>query len=378
MRAAPHPRQADRLAQLRQYEILDTPCEEEFDEVVRLASDICEAPVAVLNFIDAERQWFKAEVGLGICSTPLDTSLCSHVILEEGFVEIPDTLADPRMSDNPLCLADGGFRFYAGAPLLSETGLPLGTLCVLDRQPRVLSELQRRAVTTLANRVMAELNLRVALRREQVLRREIDHRVRNSLASIGAIVRLQTMRSEDNGIRGALEAVNSRISALAALHDDMHQGPEGKSVDFRPLMERAVAGLRKIVPPRVSITADVPNIELISTEATAVALLVNEFVTNSVKHGFGPDGGTIEIEGRVDDGKVSLICRDNGSANEETIARLSGSNGLGTRVMHTLAGSLEAELRWSIRNPGLQLEVVSRVAAERPAAAANEEEAVDS
>lgn len=363
MRAAAHPRQADRLAQLRQYGILDTPREEEFDEIVQLVADICEAPVAVLNFIDAERQWFKAEVGLGIRTTPLDTSLCSHVILEQSFVEIPDTLADPRMSDNPLCLAENGFRFYAGAPLLSEGGLPLGTLCILDRRPRTLTEFQRRGVTILANRVMAELNLRLALRRERVLRREIDHRVRNSLASISAIVQLQTLRSPDEGIRGALKAVNSRISALAALHDDLREGPEGESVDFRRLVERAVAGLRKIVPGSVSIETDIPSTALTSADAAAIALLVNEFVTNSVKHGFGPGGGRIEIEGGMDGPGIWLRCRDDGSANEETIARLTGSSGLGTRVMHTLAGSIEAELRWSIRNPGLQLEIVSRSAA---------------
>lgn len=360
MQAAGDLRQAERLAQLRQYEILDTPREEEFDEIVRLAADICEVPIAVLNFIEAERQWFKAEVGLGVRSTPLETSLCRHAITANDFVEIPDTLADPRTRDNPNCLAQNGFRFYAAALLMGENGLPVGTLCVLDRESRELTTVQRRTLVTLANRVMAELNLRLALRREKLLRREIDHRVRNSLASINAIVQLQTMSSRDEGIRGALDAVNSRISALAALHDDLHEGPEGRSVDFQRLVERAVTGLRKIVPSSVAIETDVPPAELSSAEAASIALLVNEFVTNSVKHGFGPNGGKIEIEGRAEGAGVWLRCRDDGSANEETIARLTGSNGLGTRVMHSLAGSMEAELRWSIRNPGLQLEITSR------------------
>ena len=195
MLASFHPRQEERLAALQRYEILDTPGETEFDDIVQLVAEICEAPVAVVNFIDSDRQWFKAEVGLGVCSTPLETSLCSHIILQNDFVEIPDTLDDPRMCDNPLCTGDGGFRFYAGALLKTPDGLPLGTLCVLDRRPRALTPLQRRTIKLMADRVMSELNLRLALRRQSLLRREIDHRVKNSLASVGAIIGLQSARS---------------------------------------------------------------------------------------------------------------------------------------------------------------------------------------
>ncbi len=103
LRATPHPQQDQRLRTLYNYEILDTPREEEFDEIVELAAEICDAPISVINLIDKDRQWFKAEVGLGARETPLETSLCSHAILEEPFVEIPDTLKDPRMADNPRC-----------------------------------------------------------------------------------------------------------------------------------------------------------------------------------------------------------------------------------------------------------------------------------
>ena len=175
MKAVEHPRQEERLARLRQYEILDTPREADFDEIVELASQICEAPISVVNLIDAERQWFKAEVGLGVRETPLETSLCSHAILESEFMEISDTLADDRTSDNPLCLDDQGLRFYAGFLLTSDDGLPLGTLCVLDTKPRRLSDSQRKALRILARQVMHQLDLRLALRRQELMRKEIDH-----------------------------------------------------------------------------------------------------------------------------------------------------------------------------------------------------------
>lgn len=130
MKPALHPLEDDRLRELRRYGILDTDKEREFDELVEIASEICEAPVSVINFIDEGRQWFKAEVGLGVRSTPLDTSLCGHAILQGDYIEIPDTLEDARMADNPLCTGDPGFRFYAGSVLKGGNGLPLGTVCL--------------------------------------------------------------------------------------------------------------------------------------------------------------------------------------------------------------------------------------------------------
>ena len=105
--AAPLPRQAERLRALRSYEILDTDREVAFDEIAALAAATCSAAISVVDLIDADRQSFKAETGLGLRSTPLDTSLCSHAMLEADFLEVPDTLLDRRMSDNPLCGGEG-------------------------------------------------------------------------------------------------------------------------------------------------------------------------------------------------------------------------------------------------------------------------------
>ena len=122
MKAATHPQQAERLAALYRYDILDTEREADFDDIVELAAELCGAKISVINLIDSDRQWFKAETGLGVRETPLETSICSHVILESDFVEIPDTQADTRTSDNPLCRDEPGLRFYAGALLKSRDG----------------------------------------------------------------------------------------------------------------------------------------------------------------------------------------------------------------------------------------------------------------
>ncbi len=129
-----------------------------------LIAKLCDAPIAVINLIDQERQWFKAEVGLGVRETPLETSICSHVILTSGLTVITDTLDDPRMCDNPLCFSSPNLRFYAGVCLETDEGLPLGTLCVLDHKPRDLSELQKEVLAVLARQVMVQINLNLRLK----------------------------------------------------------------------------------------------------------------------------------------------------------------------------------------------------------------------
>jgi GAF domain-containing protein len=120
---------------LRRYEILDSPSEVEFEDVVRIAAHVCETPIAVVNLIEDHRQWFKAEIGLGVRETPLDVSICAHAILQPGLFVVPDTTKDPRFDCNPLVTGDPHLRFYAGALLETREGLPLGTVCVLDYKP---------------------------------------------------------------------------------------------------------------------------------------------------------------------------------------------------------------------------------------------------
>jgi PAS domain S-box-containing protein len=155
-----------RLAALESYAILDTPPERAFDEVVQLAAQICAAPIAVVNLIAEQRQFFKAEIGLGVRETPLDVSICAHAILQPGLFIVPDTTRDPRFAENPLVTGAPHLRFYAGALLETAEGLPLGTLCVLDHAPRPggLTQQQGFALQVLAKQVMSQLDLRRALK----------------------------------------------------------------------------------------------------------------------------------------------------------------------------------------------------------------------
>src|ERR687894_627074 len=150
----PH-EEAERLAALKRYRILDTPPAPDFDALTELASYICQAPVALVSLVDEHRQWFKSQVGLGLTETARDVSICAHAIRQPGLFIVPDTTKDERFARNPLVTGEPHLRFYAGSLLTTSDGHALGTLCVLDRRPRELDEAQKRALEALSRQAMA-------------------------------------------------------------------------------------------------------------------------------------------------------------------------------------------------------------------------------
>ena len=160
--AAPlYPEERERLAALMGYDVLDTLPEAAFDDIVFLASVICETPIALISLVDESRQWFKARVGFELEETSREAAFCAHAILQpEEILVVPDALEDPRFATNPLVTATPGIRFYAGVPLNNPQGLPLGTLCTMDSVPRQLTADQARALAALSREVMVHLELR--------------------------------------------------------------------------------------------------------------------------------------------------------------------------------------------------------------------------
>ena len=152
--------EARRLKALTKYRILDTDPEQAFDDLTLLASQICGTPIALISLVDENRQWFKSRVGLKLNETARNVSFCAHAIQQPGLFIVPDTLNDTRFHENALVLQDPHIRFYAGAPLLTREGDALGTLCVIDRQPRTLAQDQKEALEALRRQVEAQLELR--------------------------------------------------------------------------------------------------------------------------------------------------------------------------------------------------------------------------
>lgn len=152
------PDEALRIDYLKSLSILDSAPERQFDDLVRVASLVCQAPISVVSLIDSERQWFKAKVGIEACETARDYAFCAHAILEDKLLEVSDTLMDDRFADNPLVVGAPHIRFYAGMPLTNEQGVRLGTICVIDDKPRQLSLEQKEILEILARAVSSELS----------------------------------------------------------------------------------------------------------------------------------------------------------------------------------------------------------------------------
>ncbi len=151
--------ESSRLESLRSFRILGTPCEQVFDDFANLAAFICDAPVAVIAFIDEQRVWFKARIGLELDEIPRDGSFCAHAILQPDVLIVPDPPSDERFMSSFL-VKQIGIRFYAGIPLVTDDAHPLGMLAVMDRVPHLMTTEQSDSLRILARRMMHELELR--------------------------------------------------------------------------------------------------------------------------------------------------------------------------------------------------------------------------
>ncbi|MEQ8206432.1 MAG: PAS domain S-box protein, partial [Woeseia sp.] len=164
-----------RLAALRRYGVLDTPADRAYDDITEIAAAICNTPISLISLVDKDRQWFKSHKGLSGRETHRKISFCAHAIHSDEILEIPDTLEDERFRSNPLVTDAPHIRFYSGAPLITNDGFRLGTVCVIDRQPRILTLAQHKVLQALARQVVNQLELQfsvdeVTLAREKLVR----------------------------------------------------------------------------------------------------------------------------------------------------------------------------------------------------------------
>lgn len=181
-----------RLAALRQYQILDTASEKVFDDFTFLASQICRTPIALISFVDGDRQWFKSKLGVDVDCTPRDVAFCAYTIMQQQPLVVPNALNDSRFADNPLVAQAPEIRFYAGAPLITPEGYAIGTLCVVDTVPRDLSLEQQEGLRALSNQVIAQLEMRrnvITVSRNVMQRQQQEAEMRRQQEFIEVIYR---------------------------------------------------------------------------------------------------------------------------------------------------------------------------------------------
>ncbi len=202
-----------RLAALASYCVLDTDAEDEYDDLTRLAAQICDTPIALVSLVDRDRQWFKSRHGLTVTETPRDQSFCAHAVAKRATLVVADATADPRFHDNPLVTGEPRIRFYAGVPLLTADGPALGSLCVIDRRPRLLEVAQLEALQALSRQVVRLLEMR-----------RVTAKLAEALAGMNTLRRLMPMCAwcrkvrDDAGYWGQVEAYLSRHAGVDTSH----------------------------------------------------------------------------------------------------------------------------------------------------------------
>ena len=345
---APHPaNEAERVAALRSYDVLDTGAEAAYEDLVALASHICGAPIALLSLVDADRQWFKARQGLDVAETSRDLAFCAYAILGSDLMIVPDASQDPRFSGNPLVTGAPDIRFYAGAPLATPDGYALGTLCVIDRVPRTLTPEQQRALAALGRQAVAQLelrrnikSLRDAYERLQELDRlksefvaAVSHELRTPLTSISG--GLQLVLDDDAAVSGDYRdllsgALRSSKRLIRITNDilDLSKLQAGRLTlersrcSVNALMATACETVGYLLEgrTRIRLTPSDGDQVVDADSGRIVQALVN-LLSNALK--FSPVSEPVSISAVGHDRVVDIVVRDEGPGiDPESLARL--------------------------------------------------------
>ncbi len=363
----------ERLAALRGYDILDTTAERDFDDIVTLAAQVCDKPIALISLVDENRQWFKARFGTDICEGPRDTSMCTHAMFDRDVMQIPDALLDPRFVNCPTVVGDPHIRFYAGAPLTTPDGKALGTLCVADHEPGSLTDAQRHGLRALARHVVTQLELRKYARDMHALHQRlrsaeqmkdefiarVNHEFRTPLTAInGYLEMLGDPELPSESRDGFLQRVQRNSDRLLALVNDMLLAAQVSAdsreftrapADLAVLARTAVDANRPLVEAKgLIITAETDGPVFADVDVRRMSQALERLILNAVKF---TETGAITVRAESRDGHAMLLVRDTGigiSADDQT------------RVLAPFRRSADAE-RNEVQGLGLGLSIVKAI-----------------
>ncbi len=376
--------EAVRLAELRMFDIVDTVPERAYDAITWLASHICETPIALISIIDQDRQWFKSRVGIDVDETPRDLAFCAHAVNDpRALLVVPDATADPRFSGNPLVTGQPEIRFYAGAPLVTQSGQALGTLCVIDRSPRELTAGQSEALSALSVQVMALLELRLAMRLLKQKQDEVQavmqnrdafiasvsHEIRTPLTAVIGYVDLLSDPSanfNETERRDLMATIGRQAGDVSHLIDDLLVAAKAESGTLRfqsvnvNLAAQTAQVLEGLDPDSVeSVRVDREPCHA-KGDPSRVRQVIRNLITNAFRYG-GPqisvasqrlgDRCLIEVSddgSGIPEGEVDHVFEPFNQASHGTV--VPGSVGLGLPISRLLAEGMGGSLTYERRN----------------------------
>lgn len=334
-----------RIAAVKRYDILDTPPDGAFDRITTIAARRFDVPISIISIVDHDRIWFKSQHGLDVKQIGRDPGLCASAILSDMPHILSDAALDPRSMANPLVAGEFGLRFYVGVPLQTRDGFNLGTLCVIDKEPRLVDQKQIDDLRDLASVVMDQMELRLSARQAigqaQLLAKEIDHRVTNSLQFISGLLTMQG-RSSNSETASHLQMAANRVAAVAQVHRNFYTN-EAEETSCITFLHRLCTDLSEILGTPIEVHGDEGKVP--TTQIQPIGLILNELVTNAAKHG----AGRINVAYTIIDGihELSVCDEGRGLPNDFNPA---GTAGLGMKVVTALAKQLGGQM-FSQANP---------------------------
>lgn len=345
---APKPKnEIERIKALNEYRILDTMPEAEYNDIVKLASTICQTPIAVISLVDEERQWFKAKEGVDVDETPRDIAFCAHAILEpeKPFI-VPNAKEDPRFENNEMVTGKQQIRFYAGQHLISDSGHPIGMLCVKDTTPRELTEEQIEALRILSHQTVQMLELRKSRNIYKLISEELkklnqelsrsnkeleqfayiaSHDLQQPLRAIGVFTEKLEEKLEGNleenterymqFIKGGVRDMHELIQGLLAYSRVNNSELELEECNTQEILDTVIGNLKDQIEEH-DVTINTSKTPIVPHNKILLTQLLQNLIENAIKYR-GEDKPEISVQSEKNEGAWSFSVKDNGMGIED-------------------------------------------------------------
>ena len=363
----------ERIKSLKKYDILDTPPDGSFDRITKLAAKLLDVPIAIVTLVDIDRIWFKSRYGLDIQQIGRDPGLCASAILSDDLYEVDDALTDPRTLANPLVASEFGLRFYAAVPLKVRDGYNLGTLCVIDKQPRHLTELQKETLQYLADILIDQLELRLSARTANYHQNQLlniaAHDLKNPLTTISVWAELAEDSKDDPAqVEMMCEKIKQAGKKMEGLINDLLESArkEAGKIQLRFAVTDLAAIVEKVVSTnqvlankkKLKLHLDILHRPKVNADEEKLTEIADNLINNAIKYSPGNKNIMVTVSEKNGQGILQVQDEGQGLTEDDKInlfqrfvtlsARPTGgetSSGLGLSIVKSLVEAHRGDIK---------------------------------
>jgi signal transduction histidine kinase len=369
----------NRVTAVRRYDILDTPPDGSFDNITKLAAQLLDVPIALITIVDTDRIWFKSSFGLDVTQIGRDPGLCASAILANDIFVVENAVEDVRTLTNPLVAGEFGLRFYAAVPLTVREGYNLGTLCIIDRSPRILQPAEKKILVRLAEIVTDQLELRMEARKAYSEQKKVlsivAHELKNPLTTIPIYAELIRQHPDSGKVVEMSENIIRSAKRMTELVEDILETGrmqaadvnfKQSNVDLSVVIQKTIAQLRVLSDKKhQEISEELPAALVVRGDESKLAKIVENLLGNAIK--YSGAGAKVMVSLTASNNKAVLRVSDEGPGFSEKdkenlyrpFTRLSAiptagehSTGMGLYIVKTLVEAHNGSVRLLANDPG--------------------------